>query len=67
MLKVTEQAQEASYLVLEITAKEMKPHTIGESLFHPDCAPIERAMFDTDAEEEIQKIPIVECYNKQLY
>jgi hypothetical protein len=32
MIAITDRAQEVSYLVAEITATEMKPHTTGQTL-----------------------------------
>ena len=57
-VKTSTQVQEASYLVAELIAKEMKPHTIGETLILPACSAIVRTMFGPDAEAEIMKIPL---------
>lgn len=57
-VKVAEKAQEASYLVAELIAKNMKPHTIAESLILPSCCAIVRTMFGAEAEKEVKKIPL---------
>ena len=56
--KISDRAQKASYLVAEIIAKDMKPHTIAETLIRPACAAIVRTMLGTEAEEEIKKVPL---------
>jgi hypothetical protein len=42
--------------VVEILAKKMKPHTIGDILIHPAYAAIVRTMFGTEAEQKIKTI-----------
>ena len=54
--KVSDKAQEASYLVAELVAKEMKAHTIAESLILPACQVIVRTMLGSEAEGVINKI-----------
>ena len=56
--KVSDKAQEASYLVAELVAKEMKAHTIAESLILPACQVIVRTMLGSEAEGVINKIPL---------
>ena len=56
--KESDKAQEASYLVAELVAKEMKAHTIAESLILPACQAIVKTMFGDEAEKEIKKIPL---------
>ena len=56
--KVSDKAQEASYLVAELVAKEMKAHTIAVSLILPACQVIVRTMLGSEAEGEISKIPL---------
>jgi hypothetical protein len=46
--------------VAEIIAKEVKPHRIGETLIDSACATVVRTKFDTDIEEEIKKIPLLD-------
>jgi len=55
---ISDKAQEASFLVAELVAKEMKPHTVAESLILPACRAIVRTMFGEEAEREVQKIPL---------
>jgi hypothetical protein len=57
-VKVSDKSQEASFLVAELVAKEMKAHTITESLILPACRAIEKTMLGEDAEKEINKIPL---------
>ena len=57
-VKVAEKAQKASYLVAELIAKTMKPHTIAESLILPSCCAIVKTMFGAEAEKEVRKIPL---------
>jgi hypothetical protein len=57
-VKVSEKAQEASFLIAELVAKTMKPHTIAESLILPACQTIVRTLFGKEAEKEVNKIPM---------
>ena len=45
-------------MVAEIIAKDMRPHTIAETLIRPACAAIVRIMVGTEAEEEIKKVSL---------
>ena len=56
--KESDKAQETSYLVAELVAKEMKAHTIAESLIFPVCQAMVNTMFGDEAEKEIKKIPL---------
>ncbi len=58
VVTVSDKAQEASYLVAELVAKEMKPHTISESLILPALQAVTRLMLGAEAEKEITKIPL---------
>jgi len=58
LVKVSEKAQEASYLVAEIIAKKKKSHLITESLILPACQIMVKTMIGEQAEKEITKIPI---------
>lgn len=55
---VSDKAQEASYLVAELVAKNMKSHTIAETLIMPACKIIVRTMLGKEAENVVDKIPI---------
>ncbi|XP_023211907.1 protein ZBED8-like [Centruroides sculpturatus] len=57
LIKLQEK-QKDSYLVAEIIAREMKPHTIGETLIRPAYTAIVRTIFGAEAKEEIKKIPL---------
>jgi hypothetical protein len=57
-IKISDKAQEASYYVAELVAKQMKPHTIAESLILPACQAIVKTMFGEEAAREITKIPL---------
>ncbi|XP_068224197.1 SCAN domain-containing protein 3-like, partial [Palaemon carinicauda] len=59
-VKVADKAQEASYLVVELVVKSMKPHTIAETLILPAISAIVKTMFESEAEKEVRKIPISE-------
>ena len=56
--KIFDRAQKASYLVVEIIAKDMTPHTIAETLIRPACEAIVRIILETEIEEEIKKFPL---------
>ncbi len=55
---ISDKAQEASYLVVELVAKKMKSHTIAESLIMPACKIIVRTMLDEVAGSELSKVPV---------
>ena len=57
-VKISSKAQEASYLVAELIAKQMKPHTIAEKLILPACRIIVKTMIGAQAEQELSKIPL---------
>lgn len=57
IITVSDKAQIASYKIAEIISKELKPHTIAESLILPACSEIVQIMFGDDAKKEIMKIP----------
>ena len=56
--QVTDKTQVASYLVAELVAKQMKAHTIAESLILPACQAIVKTVFGVEAEKEINIIPL---------
>ena len=56
--QVNDKTQVVSYLVAEFVAKQMKAHTIAESLILPACQAIVKTMFGVEAEKEINKIPL---------
>lgn len=55
---VSDKAQEASYAVAELIAKEMKSHTTAESTILPACCEIVKIMFGEECEKEVRKIPL---------
>ena len=57
-MTVSEKAQEASYLVAELVAKEMKSHTFAETLIMPACKILVKTMLNTDGERIIAKVPL---------
>ncbi|XP_068104034.1 SCAN domain-containing protein 3-like [Hyperolius riggenbachi] len=57
-MTVSDRALEASYLVAELVAKKMKPHTIAEELILPACETIVETMLGKDAAAEIRKVPL---------
>jgi hypothetical protein len=58
IVKISEKSQESSYIVTELVAKTMKPHTIGEQIILPACREIVKIFFVIEAEQEILKIPL---------
>ena len=56
--KLSNKAQEASYVVLEIVASKMKSYAIAESVILPACQQIVRIMFGEEAVSELSKIPL---------
>jgi len=57
-VKVSERALEASFLVANMIAKEMKPHNIGETLVKPACREIVKLMLGEDASAEIDNVSL---------
>jgi len=47
-----------SYIVAELVAKTMKPHTIGKQLILLACREIVKIFYGIEAEQEILKIPL---------
>ncbi|KAL4120074.1 hypothetical protein QTP88_012813 [Uroleucon formosanum] len=58
IVKISDKSQEVSYVVAELVAKTMKPHTIGEQLILPACREIVKIFFGIEAGQEILKIPL---------
>ena len=56
--QVNDKTQVARYLVAELVAKQMKVHTIAESLILPACQAIVKTMYGAEAEKEINVIPL---------
>ncbi|XP_043916310.1 zinc finger BED domain-containing protein 5-like [Protopterus annectens] len=54
---VSDRAQLASFQVAELVAKNMKPHTVVESLIMPACRLMVKTMLSDEAEKVIAKIP----------
>ncbi|XP_068229494.1 zinc finger BED domain-containing protein 5-like [Palaemon carinicauda] len=57
-VKVADKAEEASYLVAELVVKSIKPHAIAETLILLAYSAIVEAMFGSEAEKEVRKIPV---------
>ena len=55
--KSSDKAQEASYAVAEIVAREMKSQ-IADTAISPACQQIARILFGEDAVPELNKIPL---------
>ena len=51
--KLSDKAQEASYVLSEIVASKMKSRTIAESVILPACQQIVRIMFGEEAASEL--------------
>jgi hypothetical protein len=56
IVKISDKYQEASYVVGELVAKNMKLHIIGEQLILPACIEIVKIFFEIKAEQDILKI-----------
>ena len=54
-MKTSDKAQEASYLVAQIIAKNKEPHTIAETTIMQSCCAIVPTMFDSELEKEVKK------------
>ena len=59
-MKTSQKAQEASYLVAKIIAKNKEPHTTAETTVLQSCRAIVRTMFCPELEEEVTKIPLAD-------
>ena len=59
-MKTSEKAQEASYLVAQIIAKNKEPHTTAETTVLQSCCAIVRTMFGPELEKEVKKIPLAD-------
>ncbi len=55
---VSKRALEASFVVSHMIAKNMKAHTIGESLLKPTCEEMARIIQGDEAVSEIDKVPL---------
>ncbi len=55
---VSNKAQEASYMIAELVAKQMKSHTIAESLILPACKIMAKIMLGQEAADEFSKVPL---------
>jgi hypothetical protein len=55
---VSVKAQEASYLVAELTAQRMESHAVAESLIMPACKILVRTVTGKAAESEIDKVTV---------
>ena len=58
-MKTTEKAQEASYLVSQIIAKNKEPHTTAETTVLQSCCAIVPTMFVPEL-EKVKKIPLAD-------
>ena len=58
-MKTSEKAQEASYLVAQIIAKNKEPHTTSEITILQSCCVIVRTMFGPEL-EKLKKIPLAD-------
>uniref|UniRef100_A0A2S2QQH2 Zinc finger BED domain-containing protein 5 n=1 Tax=Sipha flava TaxID=143950 RepID=A0A2S2QQH2_9HEMI len=56
--KISERTLEASFVVSQMIANNMKAHTIGENLIKPECKEMVRIMIGDEAALEIDKIPM---------
>ena len=54
----SEKASQASFAIAEIIAKQMKPHTIAESLILPACIAVSKIFFGDAAANELKNIPL---------
>lgn len=58
--KTSDKAQEASYLVAEIIAKNTLPHVVAEKAIIPACCAIVKTMFGPEYECDVKKIPLAD-------
>lgn len=58
VMTFSEKAQIASYEVSELIAKNMKAHTLGESIILPACKKIVETMLGNEAAMKISKVPL---------
>ena len=56
--QVPTKCQQTSYLVAEIIAKNSKPHTEVEKVIFPACSAIVKTMFEAEARQKIEQIPL---------
>jgi len=57
-VKISDKAQEASYIVAELITKRMKPHTLTEEVVAPACCEIVRLFCGEEAAKEVSRIPL---------
>ena len=50
--QMNDKTQLATYLVSELVAKQMKAHTIAESLILPACQAVVKTFFGVEAEKD---------------
>lgn len=58
VVKISDECQEVSYVIAELVAKQMKPHTVAEQLILPACQKIVKILFGEEEEKKVLKIPI---------
>ncbi|VVC31743.1 Hypothetical protein CINCED_3A018147 [Cinara cedri] len=58
IVTISDKTQEASYLLGDLVAKQMEPHTMAEKLILPACCETVKVLFGQETEKEILKIPI---------
>ncbi|KAI5152134.1 zinc finger BED domain-containing protein 5/7/8/9 [Enteropsectra breve] len=54
---LSHKAQIASFKLAELIVKNLKPHTIAETLIMPACSEIVQILFGDKAKDEVMKIP----------
>ncbi|KAI5152850.1 hypothetical protein ENBRE01_3061 [Enteropsectra breve] len=54
---LSHKAQTASFKLAELIVKNLKPHTIAETLIMPACSEIVQILFGVKAKDEVMKIP----------
>ena len=55
---VSDEAQNASYLIAKIVAQQSKPHTVAEKLIMPACIAIVKTTLGNDAADMVSKVPV---------